>query len=72
MISRRSRPLRLGRLPSPAVASPASEPLRDQSGMEYAIFIQRTRADYSITVFNLAGINVVDLFAAVLLTDPSR
>jgi len=40
--------------------------------VENAILIPGARADHSITVFNLAGINLVDLFAAVLLTNPVR
>jgi hypothetical protein len=53
-----------------AVASPASEPLRDQSGVKYAIFVPSTCADHSITVFNLASINIVGLLAAMFLANP--
>src|SRR5438477_9777077 len=38
--------------------------------MEYTIIAQSALADHSITIFNLAGINIVDLFAAVRLADP--
>src|SRR5882762_9709636 len=48
------------------------ESLGDERGLEYAILAPSALADYSITVFNLAGINVVNRLAAVLLTDPSR
>src|SRR5437899_9846954 len=37
--------------------------------MEYTIIAQSALADHSITIFNLAGINIVDLFAAVRLAD---
>src|SRR4029077_16095897 len=47
------------------------ESLGDDRGVEYAILVPSALADHSITVFNLAGINVVNLLAAVLLTDPS-
>ena len=47
------------------------EPLRNQSGVEQGtILVPSTNADYSITVFNLAGIYVVDLLTPVLLTGP--
>src|ERR1700674_2208855 len=66
------------RAPSSAVvAAPdpeleSCEPLGDQRGMEYAILIQSAFGYHPVTVFNLAGINVVDFFAAMLLADPSR
>jgi hypothetical protein len=48
------------------------EPLRDQSGVECrTLLLPSALADHPIAVFNLAGINVVDLFAAVRLTNPS-
>src|SRR5260370_40883118 len=40
--------------------------------MEYAILIPSAFGYHPVTVFNLAGINVVDFFAAMLLADPSR
>src|SRR5438445_1365784 len=46
------------------------EPLRDQSGVKFALLVVSAPADHPITVLNLAGINVVDLFTAVLLTGP--
>src|SRR5213593_75891 len=46
------------------------EPLRDQRGMEYAILIPSAFGYHPVTVFNLARINVIDLFTAVLLADP--
>ena len=49
---------------------PAGQPFRDQFGMEDAIFIPGASADYPITIFHLAGINVVRFCAAVLLTHP--
>src|ERR1700680_1770860 len=48
------------------------ESLGDERGVEYAILAPSALADHSITVFNLAGINIVNLLAAVLLTDPLR
>src|ERR1700682_490383 len=47
------------------------ESLGDDRGAEHAILVPGALADHSITVFNLAGINIVSLLAAVLLTDPS-
>ena len=38
--------------------------------MEFAVLVVGASADHPITVLNLAGINLVDLFAAMLLTDP--
>ena len=55
---------------APAVALHASEALRDQSGMEHAILVPSTRADHSITVLNLASVDVVGLLAAVFLANP--
>src|SRR5438046_3272278 len=40
--------------------------------MQYTFIAQSAIADHSITIFNLAGINIVDLFAAVRLADPLR
>jgi len=40
--------------------------------VEYTIIAQSALADHSITIFNLTGINIVDLLAAVRLTDPLR
>src|ERR1700730_1861622 len=62
---------------SAVVAAPAPElescePLGDQRGMEYAILIPSAFGYHPVTVFNLAGIDVVDFFAAVLLADPFR
>ena len=48
------------------------EPLRDQSGVEFTLFLPSALADHWITVFYLTGINIVDLFAAVRLADPLR
>src|SRR5438874_3629348 len=48
------------------------EPLRDYRGVEYALLLPSAFDDHSIAIFNLGGINVVDLFAAVPLTDPLR
>src|SRR3984893_16392209 len=66
------------RAPSSAVvAAPdpeleSCEPLGDQRGMEYAILIPSAFGYHPVPVFNLAGIDVVDFFAAVLLADPFR
>src|SRR5438445_13697919 len=38
--------------------------------MQYAILVVSAYADHTITVLNLAGINVVDLFTVVLLAGP--
>src|SRR6266436_4269641 len=40
--------------------------------MEYAIFIPSAGTDNPVAVLHFAGINVVNLFTAVLLTDPAR
>src|SRR5438270_4807319 len=48
------------------------EPLGDQRGVECAILIPSAFGYHPVTLFNLAGINVVDFFAAVLLADPFR
>src|SRR3989442_10761390 len=45
------------------------EPLGNQSCVKYT-FVPNASGDHPITIFDLAGINVVDLFAAVLLADP--
>src|SRR6202030_1024056 len=47
------------------------ESLGDDRGVEYAILVPSALADHSITVFDLADVNIVSLLAAVLLTDPS-
>ena len=38
--------------------------------MKYTILVPSTLADHPIIVLDLGSIDVVDLFAAVLLTDP--
>src|ERR1700719_4377079 len=48
------------------------KPLRDQGSMQYAILVPGSFADHAIMFRNLAGVNVLDLVAAVPLTDPSR
>src|ERR1700674_5241670 len=48
------------------------EPLRDYRGVEYAILIPSAFGYHPVPIFNLAGIDVVDFFAAVLLADPFR
>jgi hypothetical protein len=40
--------------------------------VQYALLLPSTRADHAIIILNLTGINVVNFFATVLLTDPSR
>ena len=45
------------------------EPFRDQSGMEYAV-CRMPLTNHPIVVLDLASVNIIDLFAAVLLTDP--
>ena len=40
--------------------------------MKYAIIAPSALADHAIIILNLADINVIDLFAAVLLTNPVR
>jgi len=40
--------------------------------VEYALLLPSALGDHSITVFNLTRIDLVDLFAGVLLADPSR
>src|SRR5437667_8099396 len=68
--------LRAARRPDPAPQPLAQrqtrlmrEPLGNQSCVKYA-FVPNASGDHPITIFDLAGINVVDLFAAVLLADP--
>src|ERR1700730_8309203 len=48
------------------------EPLGDYRGMEYAFLIPGAFGYHPVTVFNLAGIDVVDFFAAVFLAHPFR
>src|SRR5713101_5277742 len=40
--------------------------------MQYAIFIPSARTDHPVPVLHFAGIDVVNLFFAVLLTNPAR
>src|SRR6202049_1480721 len=40
--------------------------------MEYATFIPTARTDHPVPVLHFAGINVVNLFTAVRLTNPAR
>src|SRR5258708_3788381 len=47
-----------------------SEPLRDRSGVQYAVFVKGTQADHAIIVLNLAGIDIVHCLTVVLLTGP--
>src|SRR6267143_5660057 len=47
------------------------EPLRDQSCVDYAA-LRSALANHIVPVFNLAGVNVVDLLVVVILTDPFR
>src|SRR6266851_9089062 len=61
--------------PSPLPRPPeleSCEPLRDERGVKYAILTPSAFGYHPVTIFNLAGINVVDRFAAVLLADPFR
>ena len=45
------------------------EPFGNQSRVKYT-FVPNASGNHPITIFDLAGINVVDFFAAVLLADP--
>jgi hypothetical protein len=38
--------------------------------MDYAALVRSAPANHEIPVFNLAGVNVVGLFVAVMLTGP--
>src|SRR5215467_773898 len=49
-----------------------TEPLRDQHCAEFALFVVNPYADHTVSVLNLASINVVDLLAAVILAFPFR
>src|SRR5882672_545323 len=40
--------------------------------MDYGVLVRSAPANHEVPVFNLAGVNVVDLFVAVILTDPFR
>src|SRR4029077_3444983 len=48
------------------------EPLRDYGCVDYAGTGRSALANHEVPVFNLAGVNVVDLLVAVILTDPFR
>ena len=48
------------------------ETLRDERGVQYAVLIPSPLDDDAVSVFHLGNINVVDLFAAMFLTDPAR
>src|ERR1700681_1052379 len=47
-----------------------SEPLRDRSGVQYAVFVKGTQADHAIIVLHLTGIDIVHCLTVVLLTGP--
>src|SRR5678815_527224 len=40
--------------------------------MEHTSLFPGALADYAVSVLNLAGVDVVDVFVAVVLTDPLR
>src|SRR5215475_10663611 len=46
------------------------EPLGDQGCVEFAVLADGTLANHVVAVFNLAGVDVVDLLIGVILTDP--
>jgi hypothetical protein len=48
------------------------EPLGDESGVQYAILVRTALANHSIAVLHLGAFDVVDRFAAMLLTHPFR
>src|SRR6267143_1951546 len=48
------------------------EPLRDESCVDYAALLRGALANHIVPVINLAGVNVVDLLVAVILTHPFR
>src|SRR6266852_4234889 len=73
----RFRPRSETRPSSAMVAAPdpeleSCEPLGDHRGLEYAILTPSAFGYHPVTLFNLAGIDVVDFFTAVLLADPFR
>src|SRR5438094_8603072 len=46
------------------------EPLRENSGVKFALLVVSAQADHPITVLNLAGINDFRVCTEVLLTNP--
>src|SRR5215470_10782694 len=48
------------------------EPLGDQGCVEFSVLAESTPANHVVAVFNLAGVDVVDLLIGVILTDPLR
>jgi len=66
---KRLTPVSIRRLPPDKRRTLTGEPFRDQSGMEYAVCCMPLTT-HPIVVLDLASVNIIDLFAAVLLTDP--
>src|SRR5438309_11895739 len=47
------------------------EPLGYRSGLKFALLVVKAQTDHPITVFNLTGIDVIDLLGTVLLAGES-
>src|SRR5262249_4454698 len=51
------------------VASPC-QALRNETSVKHSVFVQGSNADHAVIIFDLSGVDLIHLFAAVLLTDP--